>query len=127
MGGGGGGVDNYEKNSCTRKLGKKKKLAQARVGKNSCKSHLLLEFLQGSCNGKKFLQILVPENKKHTKARFRRRSTRVRNLEPMPPNLTDELSTEKERRLNQFATAILVWCGKSVKFVRVCRTFVELT
>ena len=41
-------------------------------------------------------------------------------------NLTDELSTAKERRLNQFGTAVLVWCGKSVKFDRVCRTFVEL-
>ena len=28
--------------------------------------------------------------------------------------------------LNQFGTAVLVWCGKSVKFDRVCRTFVEL-
>ena len=54
-----------------------------------------------------------------TKARFRRRSTHV-------PNLNDELSTAKERRLNQFGTAVLVWCGKSVKFDRVCRTFVEL-
>ena len=46
-------------------------------------------------------------------ARFRRRSTYV-------PNLTDELSTAKERRLNQFGTAaVLVWCGKSVKFDRV--------
>ena len=54
-----------------------------------------------------------------TKARFRRRSTHV-------PNLTDELSTAKERRLNQFGTAVLVWRGKSVKFDRVCRTFVEL-
>ena len=52
-------------------------------------------------------------------AQFRRRSTHV-------PNLTDELSTAKERRLNQFGTAVLVWCGKSVKFDRVCRTFVEL-
>ena len=42
------------------------------------------------------------------------------------PNLTDELSTAKERRLNQFGTAILVRCGKSVKFDRVGRTFVEL-
>ena len=41
-------------------------------------------------------------------------------------NLTDELGTAKERRLNQFGTAVLVWCGKSVKFDRVCRTFVEL-
>ena len=52
------------------------------------------------------------------KARFRRRSTHL-------PNLTDDLSTAKERRLNQFGTALLVWCGKSVKFERVCRTFVE--
>ena len=36
----------------------------------------------------------------------RRRSTHV-------PNLSDELSTAKERRLNQFGTAVLVWCGKS--------------
>ena len=50
---------------------------------------------------------------------FRRRSTHV-------PNLTDELSTAKERRLNQFGRAVLVWSGKSVKFGRVCRTFVEL-
>ena len=53
------------------------------------------------------------------KVRFRRRSTHV-------PNLTDELSTAKEPRLNQFGTAVLVSCGKSVKFDRVCRTFVEL-
>ena len=53
------------------------------------------------------------------KARFRRRSTHV-------PNLTDELSAAKERRLNQFGTAVLVWCDKSVKFDRVCRPFVEL-
>ena len=56
---------------------------------------------------------------KSRKARFRCRSTHV-------PNLTDELSTAKERRLNQFGTAVLVWCGKSVKFDRVCRAFVEL-
>ena len=42
------------------------------------------------------------------------------------PNLTDELITVKERSLNHFGTAVLVWCGKSVKFGRVCRTFVEL-
>ena len=54
------------------------------------------------------------------------------------PNLTDELSTAKERRLNQFGTAVLVWCGKSVKFdsvellsnlnqmSRQCRSKVEL-
>ena len=29
------------------------------------------------------------------------------------PNLTDELSTAKERRLNQFGTAVLVRRGKS--------------
>ena len=35
------------------------------------------------------------------------------------PNLTDELSTAKERRLNQFGTAVLVrygkrgWCDKN--------------
>ena len=51
------------------------------------------------------------------KARFKRHSTH---------NLTDELSTAKERPLNQFGTAVLVWCGKSVKFNRVCRTLVEL-
>ena len=50
------------------------------------------------------------------KARFRRRSTHV-------PDLTDQLSTAKERRLNQFGTAVLVRCGKSST---VCRTFVEL-
>ena len=42
------------------------------------------------------------------------------------PNLTDELSTAIKRRLNQFGTAVLVWCGKSVKFDKVFRTFVEL-
>ena len=51
------------------------------------------------------------------KARFRRRSTHV-------PNLTDDLSTAKERRLNQFGTAVLVRCGK--RLTEVCRTFVEL-
>ena len=29
------------------------------------------------------------------------------------PNLTDDLGTAKERSLNQFGTAVLVWCGKS--------------
>ena len=42
------------------------------------------------------------------------------------PNLTDELSTAKERCLNQFGPAVLVLRGKSVKFDMVCRTFVEL-
>ena len=52
-------------------------------------------------------------------ARFRRRYIHV-------PNLTDELSMTKERRLNQFGAAVLVWYGKSVKFDRICRAFVEL-
>ena len=30
-------------------------------------------------------------------------------------------STAKERRLNQSGTAVLIWCGKNVKFHRVCR------
>ena len=38
------------------------------------------------------------------------------------PNLTDELSTAKEWRLNQFGTEVLV----QQPFGRVCRTFVEL-
>ena len=43
------------------------------------------------------------------------------------PNLTDELSTAKERRLNQFGAAVLDYCGKSVIKVRqslfnFCRT-----
>ena len=50
---------------------------------------------------------------------FRRCSTHV-------PNLTTELSMAKERCLNQFGAAVLVWCGKRVKFNRVCQTFVEL-
>ena len=41
-------------------------------------------------------------------------------------NLTDELSMAKEQCLNQLGTAVLVWCSKSVKFDRVCQTFVEL-
>ena len=40
---------------------------------------------------------------------------------PLVPNLTEVLSTAKERRLNQFGTAVLIWCGKNVKFDRVCR------
>ena len=35
-------------------------------------------------------------------------------------------SATADHRLNQFGTAVLVWCGKSVKDVkvdRVCRTF----
>ena len=51
---------------------------------------------------------------------------RFRHCSPHVPNLTDELSTAKERRLNQLGTAVLVWCGKSIKFDRVCQTFVEL-
>ena len=42
------------------------------------------------------------------------------------PNLTDELSTAEEECLNQFGTAVLVWCSKNIKFDRVCRTFVNL-
>ena len=53
------------------------------------------------------------------KARFRRCSPHV-------PNLADELSMARERCLNQFGTVVLVWCGKRVKFQRICRTFVEL-
>ena len=45
---------------------------------------------------------------------------------PLMLNLTDELSTAKERCLNQFGMAVLVWYSKSVKFDRVCRTFVQL-
>ena len=45
---------------------------------------------------------------------------------PLMPNLTDELSTAKERCLNQIGMAVLVWYSKSVKFDRVCRTFVQL-
>lgn len=41
-------------------------------------------------------------------------------------NLTDELSMVKKRRMNQFGTMVLVWCGKSVTYDRVCRTFVKL-
>ena len=40
--------------------------------------------------------------------------------------LTDELITTKESRLNRFGTAVLLWCGKIVKFDRVCGTLVEL-
>ena len=52
------------------------------------------------------------------KARFRRRFPHV-------PNLADELSTARERCLNRFGTAVLVWCGRKVKFHRMCRTFFE--
>ena len=48
------------------------------------------------------------------KARFKRRSTHV-------PNLIDELSPAKERRLNQFGTAVLIRCGNVVKLDKVCR------
>ena len=55
----------------------------------------------------------------YTQARFRCRSTHV-------PNLTDKLSTAKEQCLNQFGMAVLVCCGKSVKFRQslsnFCRT-----
>ena len=42
------------------------------------------------------------------------------------PNVTDELSAAKARHLSQFGTAVLVWCDKSVKYIRVCQTFFEL-
>ena len=60
-----------------------------------------------------------PQCRQINKARFRHRSTHV-------PNLTDELIATKEPRLNQFGTAVLLWCGESVKFDRVCGTLVEL-
>ena len=41
-------------------------------------------------------------------------------------NLTDELSTAKKSHLNQFGTAVLVWCHKSIKFDGVCQTFDDL-
>ena len=44
------------------------------------------------------------------KARFRRRSTHV-------PNLTDELSTAKERRLNQFGAAKALSSTESVELL----------
>jgi len=46
-------------------------------------------------------EILAHVSKAHSK----RRSIHA-------PNLTDELSTAEERRLNQFGSAGLVWCGK---------------
>ena len=43
------------------------------------------------------------------------------------PNLTDELSTAKERRLKQFDTAVLVTDPpKALRSTELCRTFVEL-
>ena len=56
----------------------------------------------------------APEDVEICKARFRRRSTHV-------PKLIDELSPAKERRLNQFGTAVLIRCGNVVKFDKVCR------
>ena len=44
--------------------------------------------------------------RRQCQAQFRRRSTHV-------PNLTDELSTAKERCLNPFGTAGLGWCSLS--------------
>ena len=55
-----------------------------------------------------------------SEARFRRRSTHV-------PNLSDELSTAKKRRLNQFGTAVLAFRSKSVKFDCVCQIFARHT
>ena len=48
-------------------------------------------------------------SKSSSKAQFRSRSTHVQNL-------TDELSMAKKRRMNQFGTMVLVWCGKSVTY-----------
>jgi len=45
------------------------------------------------------------ENVRDDKARSKRRSIHA-------PNLTYKLSTAEERRLNQFGSAGLVWCGK---------------
>ena len=42
------------------------------------------------------------------KARSKRRSIHA-------PNLTDELSTAEERRLNQFGSAGLVWCKRQIR------------
>ena len=42
-------------------------------------------------------------------------------------NLTDELSMAQKWHLNQFGSAVLVWCGKSIRFDRVRQTFVELS
>ena len=51
---------------------------------------------------------------KQLEARFRRRSTHV-------PNLTDELSPAKERRLNHIGKAVLIRCSNFVNFDKVCR------
>ena len=48
------------------------------------------------------------------KARSKRRSTHV-------PNLTDELGTAEERRLNQFGSAGYFGAANNVTFGRVCR------
>ena len=39
------------------------------------------------------------------------------------PNLIDELSPAKERRLNQFGTAVLIRCGNVVKFDKSAALF----
>ena len=68
----------------------------------------------------RFLSLAVPRQvQSQTEAWLRRHSTHVWNL-------TDELSKAKERCLNQFGTAVLVRCSKSVKFNRVCPTYLWL-
>ena len=42
------------------------------------------------------------------------------------PNLTDELSTAKEQRLNQFGLSVLVRCSKSVRCGKSLTESVEL-
>ena len=54
-------------------------------------------------------------SKSSSKAQFRGRSTHVQNL-------TNELSMAEKRRMNQFGTMVLVWCGKRVTYDRVGRT-----
>ena len=43
------------------------------------------------------------------------------------PNLTDELSTAKERRLNQFGTAVLVGAAKAVSSTESVELLSNLT
>ena len=52
-----------------------------------------------------------------TQARFRRRSTHL-------PNPSDKFITAKERRLNQFGTAILVWAPETPSSTEFVALFV---
>ena len=63
---------------------------------------------------------IISDWKLMAKAWFRRRSTNV-------PNLIDELGPAKDRRLNQFGTAVLIRCGNVVKFDKVCRIIRHLS